>query len=459
MNTPEPASLGLTESLCPVCLRRLTAERIAIGDDIYLEKSCPAHGRFRTIIWRGLPAYQSWKRDKLPSNPPVCSTAVKQGCPYDCGLCPEHRQYTCCVLLEVTQRCNLTCPICFAAAGNADSDPDIKTIENWYHLLLNSGGPYNIQLSGGEPTVRGDLPEIIRLGRSLGFEFFQLNTNGLRLAEDNAYVRELKLSGLNCVFLQFDGMSDAVYEKVRGRALLEIKKAAIANCAEEGLGVVLVPTLLPSINLNEIGSIIQFAAENMPVVRGVHFQPISYFGRYSTVPSDNSRITIPEILNAIERQTEGKMKAADFQPPSAENAYCSFNGSFILMENGDWQTLRNNSSSGCCKPKSIGAAAKKSQTFVAKRWSAVQKGEAVSMGSASSTSCIKIDSLEAFLERAERNTLCVSGMAFQDAWNVDIERLRECFIHVVSPDSRIIPFCAYNITDMQGRSLYRGKVM
>lgn len=453
MNTHAATILGSTESLCPACLNRLPAVRTAIGSCVYLDKTCPEHGFFRTIIWRDDPAYQSWSVGKPSSTPSQCATVVDKGCPYDCGLCPDHRQHTCCVLIEVTQRCNLSCPICFASAGQQETDPDLTTIEAWYRMLMHSGGPYNIQLSGGEPTMRDDLPDIIRLGRSLGFTFFQLNTNGLRVAEDSAYVRELKTAGLNCVFLQFDGITDSVFETIRGRALLEIKKAAIARCAEQQLGVVLVPTLIPGVNTSEIGRIIEFGAQHMPIVRGIHFQPVSYFGRYPLKPADEDRITIPEVLTAIEQQTAGRMRKADFQPPSAENAYCSFNGNFILMENGDWRAWKNPESSGCCQRTSDGSAAKKAQAVVAKRWSAPRTDKKREIAAASC--CINTDSLDKFLERVENYMLSISCMAFQDVWNVDLDRLRECFIHVVSPDNRIIPFCAYNLTDQEGHSLYR----
>lgn len=448
--------LSNTGSLCPECLQRLPAKRIAIENNVYLDKTCPDHGHFRTIIWRGEPSYQSWAVERIPSTPPTWATVEKNGCPHDCGLCSNHRQRTCCVLLEITQRCNLRCPVCFAAAGGAEDDADLETIHNWYQRLLDSGGPYNIQLSGGEPTMRDDLPEIISLGRSLGFTFFQLNTNGLRLADDASYLRKLKTAGLNCVFLQFDGMNDMVYQRIRGKDLLEIKKAAIARCGTEDLGVVLVPTLIPGVNISEIGPILRFAMENMPTVRGVHFQPVSYFGRYPVDPHDEHRITIPEVLNAIEQQTDGKMRVCDFGPPSAENAYCSFNGNFMLMESGEWKAWKKSNQAGCCcEPKVAAAEARKAQAFVAKRWSASQQKTVMPMNSSKEGNLIDVSSMDAFLERAEQYMLCISGMAFQDVWNVELERLQECFIHVVSPDAKIIPFCAYNLTDKQGKALYR----
>lgn len=449
--------LGITESLCPECLQRIQAKRVAVDQNVYLEKTCKDHGDFSTIIWRGEPPYASWSVDKLPSSPPVCGTNINKGCPFDCGLCPDHRQHTCCVLLEVTKRCNLQCPVCFAKAGSEEADPDKSTIANWYRLLLDSGGPYNIQLSGGEPTLRDDLPEIIALGRSLGYDFIQVNTNGLRLARDYNYVKELKKSGLSCVFLQFDGTKDTIYEQLRGSPLLAEKQAAINNCRKQQLGVVLVPTLVPGVNTQEIGAIIQYAIERMPTVRGVHFQPISYFGRYPQEPSDKERITIPEVISELVKQSGGKFQINDFQPPTGENAYCSFHGNFVLKGNGELKAWTKAGSESCCQPQLAAVEARKARSFVAKRWAAPQNEELSREGNKGGkyVADINVNSIDAFLDRVEKYFLCISGMAFQDVWNIDLERLRECFIHVVSPDRRIIPFCAYNLTDKQGNSLYR----
>ncbi|MDF2571297.1 MAG: pqqE 1, partial [Sporomusa sp.] len=327
----EEVVLSITQSVCPECLQRIPAQRVARGDMVFLKKCCPEHGESQVRIWQGEAAYLNWISPQIPSSPSVCATASDRGCPFDCGLCPDHRQQTCCVLLEVTNKCNLQCPVCFATSGPDDQgQPALAIIEGWYRMLMNSGGPYNIQLSGGEPTIRDDLPDIISLGKELGFEFFQVNTNGLRLATDDEYVSRLKAAGLNCVFLQFDGMNDIVYTKLRGRALFEIKKQVIEVCAAYDIGVVLVPTLVPGVNDDHIGDILQFAISKMPTVRGVHFQPISYFGRYPEAPVDADRITLPEVIQEIEKQTCGQIKAGDFRPPGGEHAHCSFHGNFVL---------------------------------------------------------------------------------------------------------------------------------
>jgi len=448
--------ISTTESVCPVCLARLPAQRIRQGDDVYLCKTCPEHGDFQTILWRGQPAYTDWVRPKIPAYPANPFTAVDRGCPFDCGLCADHRQQTCTALLEVTQRCDLRCPYCFASAGESPAPgPDLRQIEGWYRRLLEAGGPYNIQLSGGEPTMRDDLPDIIALGRSLGFSFIQLNTNGLRLGRDADYVKRLKDAGLASVFLQFDGMNDDILQTMRGVKQLERKRATIARCADHDLGVVLVPTLVPGVNTANIGAIIDFALALFPAVRGVHFQPVSYFGRYPQPPADTDRITIPEVIRAIEDQTRGLMKVENFATSGCENALCSLHGNFVVMPNSTLRpwTNQQQQKATCCTPQSAAAGAAKTRQFVAQHWAA-------------SSNVVSLDSIGApglgewdvFLARTRTHTFCVSGMAFQDAWNLDLERLRDCCIHTMSPDGRLIPFCAYNLTDQAGRALYRGQV-
>jgi len=472
----EGTTLGATESLCPSCLERIAARRVAIRDDVYLEKSCPEHGDFRTIIWRGPPSYEAWAGPaRPPSAPPRPATGKREGCPFDCGLCPEHRQHTCCVVLEVTQRCDLGCPFCFASSSARSRDPELADIERRYRSILALAGPCNVQLSGGEPTLRDDLPDVVALGRSLGHGFLQLNTNGVRLARDARYVRRLKEAGLGCVFLQFDGTTDDVYERIRGTGLLEVKKAAIARCAEERLGVVLVPTLVPGVNTHQLGAVISFALERAPAVRGVHFQPVSYFGRFPGRPSDQDRITLPEIMTGIEVQTRGAIRASHFRPPSAENAHCSFQGSFLRMTDG---TLKPSAGAGrtsccpapavdvpeaggargagssCCRPRPAGEEARRARDTVARRWAFPEAGGARQAASPGTSRLIRTDSLDAFLEEASVRSFGISAMAFQDAWNIDLDRLRDCFLHVAG-DDRIVPFCAYNVTDVLGDTLYR----
>ncbi len=444
--------LSETESVCPECLARIPASRVAVGRDVYMTKTCPEHGPFSAILWRGDPSYISWTRPKIPCSPSNPNTKKNQGCPFDCGLCPEHRQQTCAALLEVTQRCNLNCSYCFADSHCQNMpDPDLGVVRSWYETVLATGHPCNIQISGGEPTLRDDLPAIIALGRELGFEFIQLNTNGLRLAQDPSFAKCLKDAGLSSVFLQFDGISDDVYRNLRGKALLKTKLEAIRICDVLELGVILVPTLVPRANVRQIGSIIRFAIDNVNVIRGVHFQPVSYFGRYPKTPAEEDRLTLPEVIKNIETQTDGLIKSESFRPPGCENALCSFHGNFVVLPEGRVKALTSHKFRNClCESERAEEGAAKARDFVSGRWRYPTQDH-----SSKEQNPFSFGEWDILLERTRTHGLCISGMAFQDAWNLDLERLKDCCIHVVTTDGKLVPFCAYNLTGSRGHSIYR----
>ncbi|MCQ2452688.1 MAG: radical SAM protein [Oscillospiraceae bacterium] len=426
-----------TESVCPVCLKKLSAYLAEKPKGIFLQKTCQVHGRYSTWVWEGdRTSYLAWetgnkKKDSIPGG-----RAPEKGCPYDCGLCTEHVREGCCVLLEVTHRCNLHCPVCFASAGErVEADPTQEKLGQLMDLLMERGGPFNLQLSGGEPTVRDDLPEILALAKSKGFHYFQLNTNGIRLAEEKGYAEKLKMAGLSSVFLQFDTLSDKVNRVLRGRPLLMKKLAAIRACERAGLGVVLVPVIVPGLNDNEIGDLLRFAQKSMPTVRGVHFQPISYFGR--CLPPEDRRITIPFMLRAIQKQSHGRMKASDFKGGGAENPYCSFKASYLVKADGKLQLLK--AENGCC----CGTTSQKSRESVARQWTGAGKNKA------------EPGTMDALIQDTLNHTLAISGMLFQDCYNLDLNRLKRCYILEADERYGMVPFCAYNLTDSGGESLYR----
>ncbi|PTN37848.1 radical SAM (seleno)protein TrsS [Desulfonatronum sp. SC1] len=438
-----------TASVCPECLRPLPAVLVGDGEDAYLEKRCPVHGWFKTVVWRGSPSLESWRRDKTPTSPAAPHhPGQSRGCPWDCGLCAQHRQRSCTVLVEVTGRCDLRCPVCFAdSGGGADTDPDLAALDERLRRAFAQSGPVPVQLSGGEPTMRDDLPEVIALARRIGFPHVQLNTNGLRLARESGYAGTLRDAGVSWVFLQFDGTNDAVFTHLRGQPLLETKLTAIRACGQAGLGVVLVPTVTPGVNDHDLGGLIRLAARHVPTIRGVHFQPLSYFGRYPHPPDDNQRITLPEIIRGLEKQTHGQIQMDHLRPPGCEHERCSFHGNFLVQPDGVLHSL--GPSRSCCGPdfSSPVDGAQTAVDVVARQWSAPRPMEEASASSAQQIP----GALDVFLQQSRR-TLAVTAMAFQDAWTLDLERLKGCCIHVAAPDGRLVPFCAWNLTSRNGQS-------
>ncbi|NLN06434.1 MAG: radical SAM protein [Firmicutes bacterium] len=422
-----------TYSVCPVCLKRIPAIHAAYGKTVYLEKTCPQHGDFAAVIWRGLRDLETWR-----GNLPEIEEGENENCPRACGLCPEHRQGTCCVLLEVTKRCNLNCAFCFAGGGSGEDIP-FATLRKHLHDLAEPGKTL-VQLSGGEPTVRDDLPRIVAAAKEAGCQYVQLNTNGVRLAEDREYVRNLATAGLSFVFMQFDGTSDRIYRTLRGRELFAVKKRAIENCGLYNLGVTLVPTIVPGVNTDNIGGIIRFAVKHSPAVRGVHFQPVSYFGRFPFLPSDSRRFTLDELLAAIEDQAGELVSRDSLHPSRCDHPLCGFHGDYLVMQDHTLYPLHKGESS-CCQT----VTAVQNRNFVARRWRRPKAEEAASGKQEESGADNDIETLEGFLRRIRSHSFTITAMAFQDAGNLDLERLRSCSLHVYS-DGRFVPFCAYYLT-------------
>ena len=414
-----------TASVCPVCLKQLPAEIIRTGTNYFIVKTCPEHGRFSAVVWRGnTPAFETWGGHMQPVGP------AAPDCPHACGLCAYHQRQTCCILLEVTARCNLNCPVCFADSGSSAHDPSVGALYEQFKTLVDQGKTF-VQLSGGEPTVRDDLPEIVASALKAGCENIQLNTNGLRLGADKAYTRALADAGLSFVFLQFDGTTDTIYKKIRGRPLIDQKIAAIETCGDNLLGVTLVPTVIPGVNDLNIGQIVNFGLSRSPIIRGVHFQPVSYFGRYPKAPADEDRITLPEVLRAIERQTGGLIQTKDFAPSCCDHPRCTFHGDFVVLPDSLIKLTVQSTSAACCCDDT---AHLKNRKFVSRRWKRTDE-------STQTDPDADYQDMETFLKRVRTHGFTITGMAFQDAYTLDLERLRSCSLHVYH-DGRTIPFCA-----------------
>ncbi len=304
------------------------------------------------------------------------------------------------------------------------------------------------------------------MARRVGYSFVQVNTNGRRLASDENYVIRLKEAGLSSVFLQFDGVDDGIYRNLRGRPLLDEKLEAIDNCGRAGLGVVMVPTLVRGVNTDTIGVMVRKALELAPAVRGIHFQPVSYFGRFPEGSGDEGRFTLPELMRSLEEQTDGLLKVKDFSPPGCEHAHCSFHATYINSVEG-LKPLGAAKSDGCCSGNIGGGGVRRTVETVSRRWTLPATTPFISAAPVFEANCCRSGSnrrvdrvegifdLDVFLQEMTARSFTISAMAFQDAENIDLERLRGCCISVVSSSGKLVPFCAYNLTSREGKSLYR----
>lgn len=412
-----------TTSLCPICLKRLSAVYKQEGRTVYLVKECSEHGQFSTVVWRGSPERTTW-----------CEFASEgdenEHCPELCGLCQFHLRKTCCAILNVSNKCNLKCNYCFAG-DLSFHDPSLDYIKHCLQDLASKGITF-VHLSGGEPTLREDIPEIVEYAVSLGFEYIQLNTNGIRLAQEGNYAQKIADAGVSVVFLQFDGVDDSVYSEMRGKPLFYEKCRAIEQCDKAHLGVILVPTIVPGINDQKIGDIVKFGISKAPSVKGIHFQPVTYVGRFPYSPNNSSRITLPEVLLAIEKQTDKLIKAEQFSPSCCDHPMCGFHAEFIYEEGSIKPFFRThmnkNNSNTLVNAENV---VRKNQNYVRLRWARTINSCAFDPNS----------SIDAFLNKTCTNSFSISGMAFQDEHNVDLNRLRHCSVHVYE-DGKLIPFCA-----------------
>lgn len=466
-------TLHRTQSVCPVCLRRIDAAYVREGETVVFRKSCPQHGSFAVPVLRqtdGLPAFEDWQRPKTPSYPAHPLTAAAQGCPFDCGLCPGHAQHTCTALLEVTLRCDMACPVCYAAAGGGDvpPDPDMATLNRQLDRLRQISPGCNVQLSGGEPTLRDDLPDIIRAVRARGFGLVQVNSNGLRLGREPSWAARLREAGLDSVYLQWDAPDDAACAPLRGslpqgESLMARKAAAVRHCAAAGLGVVLVATLLPEANLPRLGDLLRQALRLGPAVRGLHLQPLSRFGRYPGDLLTAPRLSLFGVLEALCAQAPDLVRPEHVHPPGCEHSLCSFSAVYARETGPDGTPalrLLADAAPACCGPSSparpaaaaltvpleAAEGARRSRQFVAAHWAGAEPASA---------SVAAADDFSRFLARAgmERR-FTLSCMAFQDALDFDVERVRGCCIHIMRPDGRLVPFCVQNLTAVDGSMLY-----
>jgi uncharacterized radical SAM superfamily Fe-S cluster-containing enzyme len=480
----KPKVVRETFSVCPVCLKKVEAKIVEENGKILLKKSCNLHGDFNDVYWTNAELYH-WAEDlgqRMSEIKPFHQQPLDK-CPYDCGLCSLHASKTVMAVIDVTNECDLKCPICFADSPNTGSiyEPTKETIRRMLRFLKNQDPPPPaVMFSGGEPTVRDDLVEIVRMAHELRFMIL-LATNGLKMAQNPKMVEELKKAGLNIVYLQFDGLTDSPYEKLRGAKLLQKKLKLIKLCRDFDIEVILVPTVHGGVNDNEIGEIIRFAAENVDVIRGIVFQPMSFTGRTESVVSRKNRVCNSLLAKRIEEQTAGKISEKDLFPVSLMVPPIKVMNSFLAKSwplftptpyCGLWNwVLVSRKSKHLFIPinqflnfdafmSDLSAMSKTSNRWIIGRigiylrllfaslryldWRKVQQEagliKTVEM-------LIKIHTKPSYnsLGEIRRRLLLIGSMAFMDPYTFDVERAKRCVIHYATPSLQLIPFCVYNM--------------
>jgi uncharacterized radical SAM superfamily Fe-S cluster-containing enzyme len=472
-----------TKSLCPDCLSVIDASIFEEDGKVMIEKTCSKHGAFKDIYWSSAKQFKRfdryWHDGEGVSNPNVSTNG---NCPHSCGLCSSHKTTTILANIDLTNRCNQACPVCFANASSSGYlyEPSLEQIRAMMQTLRNEK-PVPcpaIQFAGGEPTMREDIVEIVKMASELKFTQVQMATNGIKLAKSLKFCEDLNAAGLHTVYLQFDGVTEKPYLINRGFNALPIKLKAIENCRKAGLSSIsLVPTLAKGVNDDQVGDIIRFAVNNMDTVKGINFQPISFAGRINKEERMEKRVTIPYLFDLIEEQTGGAITAEDFYPVpfvvpishfvNAEEGthnieftvhpHCG-TGTYIYIEGGkmipitrfiDVEGLLEHieklaSNDGKWIGKSLGRI-----KMIGSLISALPKY----IDTAKAPKSVDVKQLfinvlkegtgEATKE-FHRHTLFLGAMHFMDLYNMDLERIKRCGVHYATPDGRLIPFCTYN---------------
>ncbi len=297
---------GETRSLCAKCLKVVPAKILIQGDDVFYEKRCREHGVQKVHVSSDAAYYKAELSFLKPGDRPLeVQTRTDYGCPYDCGLCPDHEQHSCLAIIEVNEACNLTCPVCFAGSSQAsDKHRDLETIERMMDALVASEGePDLLQLSGGEPTIHPQILQIIDMARVRPIRHLMINTNGLRIASDPAFVEALaeRKKGLE-IYLQFDSLRPEAIRNLRGADLSKVRRKALEALETHGISTTLVATVKKGVNDDEMGALIDHAL-NYKCVRGVTFQPIQDVGRNEDYELKQNRVLLSEIRRKVIEQS------------------------------------------------------------------------------------------------------------------------------------------------------------
>jgi uncharacterized radical SAM superfamily Fe-S cluster-containing enzyme len=462
--------LEYTKSICPVCKVVVDAQVNIRNDKVYLRKRCAEHGQFEALVYGDAQAYLASSRFNKPGTIPLAfQTEVRDGCPSDCGLCPEHKQHACLGIVEVNTSCNLDCPICFADSGHQPDGYSI-TLEQCERMLdvfvEAEGEPEVVMFSGGEPTIHKHILDFVDAAQARPIKVVNLNTNGIRLATDRRFVAALAERNrpgrpVN-VYLQFDGFDERTHREIRGRDLRELKRRALDNCAEAGLTVTLVAAIERGLNEHEVGDVVRFGIDH-PAVRSVAFQPVTHSGRHLEF-DPLTRLTNSDVIELIADQCPDWFRVGDFFPVPCCFPTCR-SITYLLVDRKPERTdvvpiprlinleeYLDYVSNRVMPDAAVRAALEKlwsASAFMGAEATAHSleiTAAAVPRGTpAPELECAAcgIDLPQAVKELDERAFMIVV-QDFQDPYTLNVKQLMKCCVEEITPDGRLIPFCAYN---------------
>ena len=435
-------------SICSHCFRKIEGKIVFREDKVFMLKRCPEHGSESVLIADDMDYYRRCREVflKPPEQPEVYNTPIHWGCPYDCGLCPDHEQHSCLTLLEITDHCNLRCPTCYASSGpERESYRSMEQIERMLDAIVrNEGHPDIVQISGGEPTLHPEFFEILNAAKRRPVRHLMINTNGIRIATDEAFVARLAEYMPDFeVYLQFDSQSADALWKLRGADLRMVRERALERLNRFNISTTLVVTLQRGVNDEEIGKIIDYAIQQ-PCVRGVTLQPTQVAGRHENFNPATDRLTLTEVRRKIYEQT------SIFKPEDIIPVPChpdSLAMAYALKLDGKILPLTR-----WIPPEVLIEGGRNTIVYEQEDVLKNRIFKLFSTNHSPVSGAGSLHDLLCCLPKVEapalsyENVFRIIVMQFIDAYSFDVRSIKKTCVHIAHPDGqRLIPFDTYNL--------------
>jgi len=437
----------LTNSVCTTCYRKVEAKIVFQDECVYMHKRCPHHGFEKVLISTDIEYYKRSRLTLKPGQLPLkFNTPIKYGCPYDCGLCPDHEQHSCLTLVEITDACNLTCPVCYAESGpHRQTHRTLEQVEFMLDCVVrNEKEPDIVQISGGEPTIHPQFFEILDAARRRPIKHLMVNTNGVRIAREPDFAKRLKdyLPGFE-LYLQFDSLEEGPLRELRGADLRRIRLEALDHLNKHNISTTLVVTVKKGSNDGELGRIIDFALKQ-PCVRGVTFQPIQAAGRLENFNAARDRLTLAEVRQNILSQSD-LFKPEDIipvpcHPDALAMGYALKLGAKAvpLTSMIDPKVLLQGEGNTIVYERDP-----RLRDHVFKLFSTSHSPESATASLKQLLCCLPMVQVPESMTYDKVFRVLI--IQFMDAQNFDVRSVKKSCIHIVHPDGRIIPFDTFNM--------------
>ncbi len=448
-----------TKAICPTCNSLVIARIVESDGKVYLRKLCPRDGITEALICSDARWYTDSMSYIKPGQLPL-DVSVKEfsGCPESCGLCPEHQQHTCLPVIEITNDCNLNCPVCLK---NPDRpyQMSIREFEGILNRLMDcEGSVHVINLSGGEPTEHPELMEFLEISRKSGVIQATVSTNGLSFIENQRLLREFKESGAIAA-LQFDGFRPETYKALRGSDLSTMKREIIEVLEADGIKYSLVATVMRGVNDTEITDIVDFFFRSKAL--SLMFQPVTFTGRARRMGNGRERLTTPDVVKEIEKSAF--VKQGDFNPLPCAHFSCFSLSYYLSASEGNFMSLKDFLGLG----QYLNVIANRTLPGLDQEGYQAMMDSLYDLWSASDSS----NDNEAVLKRIRLaiEKLGSAGFSaaeafktgsefmkaifiheFMDRDTLDLGRLMKCCNHYPQTDGRLVPMCAQNVFFQEG---------